>query len=120
MRTVQAILLIAYLTAATLAAASDISGKWRFVMKTPGSDREMSATLLQAGEQVTGTWDGANVKGTFKEGTLELVFPYSSAEAGTTADCSLKGTVKDGGLTGTWEYGQWSGTFTAARVASGQ
>jgi hypothetical protein len=120
MRTVQGILLISFLTAATLGAASDISRKWHFVMKTPGSDREISADLLQAGEQVSGKWDGADVKGTFKEGALELVFPYASAEAGTTGDCTLKGTMKDGGMTGSWEYGQWSGTFTAARVASGQ
>lgn len=75
---------------------------------------------MLSGEQVSGKWDGTDVKGTFKEGKLDLRFPFSSPEAAVSADFIIKGTMKDGELTGEWRFSEWSGTFTATRVRSGQ
>jgi hypothetical protein len=104
----------------TLTAAADVSGNWRFVLDTPGGPREQSANFMLTGEQVSGKWNGTDVKGTFKEGKLDLRFLFSSPEAGVSADFIIKGTIKDGELTGEWRFSEWSGTFTATRVTPGQ
>ena len=69
------------------------------------------------GEQVTGTWDTTELKGTFKDSTLALSFPLASAEAGFTADLVIDGTLEDDALTGTWKFGDYGGTFTADEEA---
>jgi hypothetical protein len=106
---------IALITVAVLAAAADISGKWHFVLATPGGDREESASLAVSGDNVTGKFGAADIKGTFKDGALELSFPYESAEVGATAPLTFKGKMEDGKLTGTWVFAEYSGTFAATR-----
>ena len=106
------------LTLSALTAAADIAGNWHFVLDTPGGEREMSANFVLTGEQVSGKWDTTDVKGTFKDGTLDLRFPFSSPEAGITADFIIRGTMKDGKLTGEWRFSVWSGAFTASRAES--
>ncbi len=96
-------------------STSDISGKWHFVFQTDGGDRENDADFKLEGDQVTGKWNSAAVKGTFKDGDLNLAFPYTSDEAGMTATLKLKGKLAAGKLGGTWEYGEYSGAFTAGR-----
>lgn len=96
--------------------SDDISGKWHFVNTTEGGDRESSAVFKLDGDQVTGKYSGADVKGTFKNGVLDLAFPYESDEAGMTATLKMKGKLQDGKLIGTWEYADHSGTFTGTRV----
>lgn len=78
-------LLAALLATFFLHAADSLSGKWTMVMDTPGGERRATPTLALDGENVTGTWDSSEVKGTFKEGRLELEFPLSSSEAGYKA-----------------------------------
>jgi len=97
------------------AASSDITGKWHFVFQTEGGDRENDADFKLQGDQVTGKWNSADVKGTFKDGDLNLAFPYTSDEAGMTATLKLKGKLADGKLAGTWEYSEYNGMFTATR-----
>ncbi len=96
-------------------AAADISGKWHFTLNTDGGDREQNALFKVAADQVTGKWDTADVKGTYKEGDLDLAFPFTSDEAGMTATFKVKGKLKDGKLVGTWEFGDYSGTLTGTR-----
>jgi hypothetical protein len=67
------------------------------------------------GGQVTGKWDTTDVKGTYKDGDLDLAFPLNSEEAGMTATFKVKGKLKDGKLVGNWEFSEYSGTFTAAK-----
>lgn len=110
---------VAVLGLTALRAATDLSGNWHFVLNTPGGEREVSANFILAAEQVSGKWDTAALKGTFKDGNLELRFPYTSEEAGVTADFTIKGTLKDDKLIGRWQFSEWSGTFTATRVSSG-
>ena len=96
-------------------ASSDITGKWHFVFQTEGGDRENEADFKLQGDQVTGKWNSTDVKGTFKDGDLNLAFPYTSDEAGMTATLKLKGKLADDKLSGTWEYSEYSGSFTATR-----
>ena len=95
--------------------SGDISGKWQFVFNTEGGDRESTADFKLDGDQVTGKWNAADVKGTFKDGDLDLAFPYNSEEAGMTATLKMKGKLKEGKLTGTWEFGDHTGAFTGTR-----
>ena len=94
-----------------------ISGKWHFVLATPGGDREVDADFTVDNDgNVTGKWGPADVAGTYKEGKLTLKFPFTSDEVGTTADMSLDGKVNDtGALAGDWAFSEYNGTFEAKR-----
>ena len=99
---------------AALVAADDVSGSWHFVFQTPGGEREMDASLKVDGGQVTGKFADADVKGTYKEGAMELAFPFNSSEGGP-GTMSIKGSLASGALSGAWEFAGYSGTFTAKR-----
>ncbi len=107
----------AFALSALLHAATAIDGKWQFSLQTDGGPREAAVEMKTDGEQVSGTWDTTELKGTFKEGKLALSFPMTSAEAGITADLVIDGTLEGEGLKGTWKFGQYAGTFTAAKKA---
>ena len=94
---------------------SDITGNWHFTYRTDGGDREMDATFKLDGDQVTGKYANADVKGTYKDGDLNLAFPFDSEEANMKATLKMKGKMKDGKLVGTWEFADYSGDFTAVR-----
>ena len=108
-------LLAALPQAGSGADPNDITGKWHFVYSTEGGPRENDADFRLAGDQVTGKYAGADVKGTFKDGDLDLEFPFNSEEAGMTATLKMKGKLKEGKLAGTWTFAEYDGTFTAAR-----
>ena len=94
-----------------------ISGKWHFVLATPGGDREVDADFTVDNDgNVTGKWGPADVAGTYKEGKLTLKFPFTSDEVGTTADMSLDGKLGDAGaIAGDWAFSEYNGTFEAKR-----
>jgi hypothetical protein len=96
-------------------ASVEIAGKWHFTLNTDGGDRDVEALFKVDGDQLTGKWDTTDVKGTYKDGDLELAFPLHSEEAGMTATLKVKGKLKDGRLIGNWEYSEYSGTFTATK-----
>ena len=97
-----------------------VNGKWHFVLATPGGDREMNADLaVDADGNVTGKWDNADVAGTYKDGKLALHFPYTSAEAGTTAEVKIEGKLDESSaIVGNWEFSEYNGTFKATRPAA--
>jgi hypothetical protein len=101
---------------AAIAADAGISGKWHFVMDTPGGDREMDAEFaVDADGKVTGKYDKSVVAGTYKDGKMDLSFEMTSEESGETAPLKLVGKLDDtGALIGTWEFSSYSGTFKAA------
>lgn len=103
------------LAALALAQTSGVTGKWHFVLETEGGDRNVDATFQQAGQNVTGKWDKADVKGTFADGKLDLAFPIESEEAGP-GTLKLKGELTGGALTGTWEFQTYTGTFKATKA----
>ncbi len=97
-------------------AATGVAGKWHFVFQTDGGDRDIPAEFTATGDQVTGKFGGADVKGTFKDGNLDLAFPFHSEEGGMTATLKVKGALKDGKLAGTWQFSDYDGAFTATRA----
>jgi hypothetical protein len=99
-----------------LAQNQTVSGKWHFVLQTEGGERTANPDFQLDGDQVTGKWDNADVKGTFKDGKLDLAFPYNSDEAGPGA-LKIRGELKGDTLTGTWEFQEYSGSFKATRPA---
>jgi hypothetical protein len=108
-------LALAILLPAPARAASDIVGKWHFVLDTPGGVREFAVTLERDGEKVTGTWGSAPVvKGTFVDGKLELAFPIESPEAGP-GTLKITGTLDGDTLAGKWAFNEYDGEFKATR-----
>ena len=113
-----------FLVAATLAclavfqpaltAAEDASGSWHFVLQTDGGPREADASFKVDNGQVTGKFGDADVKGTFKNGSLELSFPLNSPEAGP-GTLNIKGSLASGALSGNWEFAGYAGSFVAKR-----
>ena len=101
--------------ACLLSADDALSGKWTFTMDTPGGVRTQTATFTVEDGNVGGKWDKADVKGSFKEGQLELKFPLESAEAGSAGTFSISGKLAEGKLTGRWQWESYGGTFTAVR-----
>ena len=103
--------------AAVPAASTTIVGKWHFVLETPGGDREADAELsVDQDGKVTGKFGSSDVAGTYKDGKLDLDFPFTSDELGQTAELKFAGKLDDASeLTGTWEYVSYSGTFKAMR-----
>lgn len=100
---------------AAIADDTGITGKWHFVMDTPGGDREMDAEFaVDADGKVTGKYDKTPVAGTYKDGKMDLSFEMTSEESGETSQLKLVGKLDDTGtLTGTWEFSSYNGTFKA-------
>ena len=109
-----AALLVPFSAAKNVQTAPDVSGKWHFVLSTPGGDRELDAEFKLDGDQVSGKWGTADVKGTFADGKLNLEFPFTSEEAGS-GTMKIKGALADGAIAGDWAFSDYSGEFKATR-----
>lgn len=108
-------LLAVFALSAVLHADSPVDGKWQFNLETDGGPRQAAVEMKTDGDQVSGTWDTTELKGTFKEGQLALSFPMTSAEANLTADLVIDGTLEGDALKGTWKFGEYAGTFAATK-----
>jgi hypothetical protein len=102
-----------------LAQTQTVAGNWHFVLQTEGGERTANPNFQLDGDQVTGKWDNADVKGTFKDGKLDLAFPINSDEAGP-GTLKIKGELKDNALTGMWAFQDYTGSFKATRVVTAQ
>jgi hypothetical protein len=114
-RILSALTVLALVAAFQPLRAADIVGKWQFALQTDGGPREAVADFKLDGEKVTGTWDTTELQGTFKDGALNLSFPYTSAEGGMTGTLTVKGQLDGEALSGTWAFGEYGGTFKATR-----
>ena len=104
------------LRAQTAAAAPEITGKWHFVLDTPGGDRPTDAEFhVDADNKVTGTYGKAPVAGTYADKKLVLSFTIDTDEAGS-GTLKLSGVFDSDAITGTWEFTQYNGTFKATRI----
>ena len=110
-----AALLVPFSAAHGKQATASVAGKWHFVLDTPGGDRELDAEFKLDGDQVSGKWGPADVKGTFADGKLNLEFPFNSDEAGA-GTMKIKGAVANEAITGDWAFTDYSGQFKATRI----
>src|SRR5579871_1984579 len=96
-----------------------INGRWHFVLETPGGERDVNADLtVDADGNVKGKWGDADVAGTYKDGKLALIFQFTSAEAGATAEMKIDGKLDDAAaLEGNWAFSEYNGTYKATRPA---
>jgi hypothetical protein len=107
------------LTAASLFAATSLTGTWNAKVEVGGQSGSPTFILKQDGESLTGTYSGAlgesQLKGTVKENKVTWDFEASGAKihyAGTISGDGAK-------IEGTVDYGgQADGTFTATRAQS--
>ena len=106
---------ILMLTAALVAGAAGVAGKWTFRLETQNGQRVVPVQLKVDGDQVSGTFGEAPAKGTFRDGKLELEFPVTPPDVGTTAVLKIHGKLEGSEIKGDWSWDQYGGTFTAAR-----
>ncbi|MEI6666828.1 MAG: hypothetical protein WCP29_01630 [Acidobacteriota bacterium] len=99
------------------ASADPISGDWSGDVSIGGQIMAFTLTLTLKGEAVAGDISSAAgtvplTSGRWRDGMLELVFPYMSGEA-----VSMAGKIADGKLTGTVDYnkGEMQGTWAAVK-----
>lgn len=108
-----------FLALQSTAQSPTVSGKWHFIIQTEGGERLADPVFQQNGDQVTGKWGDADVKGTFSGGKLDLAFPYTSDEAGPGI-LKIKGALNGDTLTGSWEFQEYNGSFKATRASPAQ
>jgi hypothetical protein len=114
-RALSAITFVALLVGFATVHAAGVEGKWEIALETAGGPRAAVANFKVDGENVSGTWDTTEVQGTFKDGALNLSFPFTSAEGGMTATLTIKGQLEGDAITGTWVFGDYNGAFKATR-----
>lgn len=113
--TVLALIVVVWMMPTT-AKGLELAGQWDFVFDTEGGARRTPVTLRLDGDQVSGTFDKSEVKGTFRGDKLDLKFPHYSAEGGFEAELSLQGVVDGENLKGDWTFGDHGGTWTATKA----
>lgn len=120
MKNVLAVLFVLF-SAAIVAWAAGLDGDWSFTFETEDGVREAKITLHANGTEVTGKIhnvdDGeVDVKGTFSDGEVYLLFPYYSDDAGVKSEVKIKGKLEADTIKGDWQFDTHSGDFTAKRV----
>ncbi|HXJ43627.1 MAG TPA: hypothetical protein VNH18_30370 [Bryobacteraceae bacterium] len=107
--------LLFLLATLVFALADSITGAWTFNLDTPGGPRTVVPVFKLTGEEVTGTWDKSDVKGTFHNGALTLSFPLNSSEGGFSAIMKIDAKLDAGQLKGTWTFGEYGGSLVAKK-----
>jgi hypothetical protein len=97
----------------------DVTGTWIFDVTTSGGSGTPTLTFKQAGDALTGTYEGqlghATLKGTVKGSAIN--FSFAVDVQGQTAQVVYDGTATADAMKGTVDIGPGaaSGTFTAKR-----
>ena len=100
--------------------AAPVEGKWTFVAVRTDDHTEALRTLLELkvdGGDVSGKLGDAQVKGTYKDGKLSLVFPFTP-EGAEERELKIDGALDESAIKGDWVWGGMiAGTFKANKVA---
>jgi autotransporter translocation and assembly factor TamB len=98
--------------------AADVTGTWAMTVESPMGTGNPTLTLVQKGEEVTGTYKGqlgeAKLAGTLKGNDLNV--SYDIDAQGMQLKITYKGTVDGNAMTGKVVYGdQGEGTFKGTK-----
>lgn len=110
---------LAFCLSALAAYAHDVTGKWEFNVDTPAGSGSPTFVFKQAGEKLTGTYNGtfgtAQLTGTVKGDAIEFSFEANVADQKGTV--IYKGTIDSAGkMKGDVDLaGLAKGTFTGTR-----
>ena len=101
------------------ALAADVSGNWNLSVETPQGTRTPTMTLVQKGEEVTGSYHSQRgdmpVTGTLKGNDLKLSYTMGAGDRSMTIN--YEGTVAGDSITGKIVMGQMGeGKFTAKKA----
>ena len=100
------------------AMAADVTGNWAMTVESPMGTGNPAITLVQKGEEVTGTYKGqlgeAKLTGTLKGNAL--LFVYDIDAQGMQLKITYSGTVDGNTMSGKVVYGdQGEGTFKGTK-----
>jgi opacity protein-like surface antigen len=100
------------------ALAADVTGTWAMTVESPMGTGNPTFTLVQKGEEVTGTYKGqlgeAKVAGTMKGNDLSLA--YNIDAQGMALKITYAGKVDGNTISGKVNYGdQGEGTFKGTK-----
>lgn len=110
---------VAGLMVSFAASAADVSGNWNLTVETQRGTQNPSMTLVQKGEEVTGTYKGARgempIKGTIKGNDLKLAYTISAQ--GNEFTINYEGVVDGDSIAGKVIMGQMGeGKFSAKKA----
>ena len=97
------------------AVAADLSGNWNFAFNTEAGMIEAPVALTVDGENVTAKMGETELKGTVREGKLEVSGNHYSPEAGYEAEMKLVGKVDGNKISGDGAFDIYTFTFTAEK-----
>ncbi|NWG12600.1 MAG: hypothetical protein HXY20_03600 [Acidobacteria bacterium] len=109
---------VAWISLAAFSASTDVSGTWDLTVESEQSTANPSLTLVQSGEQLSGTYRGR--MGQYRiEGTIrgnDIRFSVTVRFQDQPVVVIYSGTVDTDSMSGTVQFGDYgSGTWTAKR-----
>lgn len=112
------VIALLFVAAATVAAAqTSVAGAWDVTLNGPQGMMELTMTLTQDGDTVTGTLDGpmgaVEVGGAVAGNLMKLNFDVDAG--GQMISISMIGEVNGASMTGSLDFGQGTADFTAKR-----
>ena len=118
MKKLFAVLAVVVFSSLTLAAQSNVTGKWVLDVQTDAGTGTPTITLKQDGEKLTGHYSGqlgeAELTGTIKGNAI--TFGFQGDLQGTAAKVTYTGTVEKDTMKGTVDLaGMATGTFTGKK-----
>ena len=113
-RVLMTVLAIALL--AQFALAAGVEGKWSFVFSGEGGDYPFDFTITGDGDNVVCTSGESELKGSFKDGALDVTGDFYVADAGYSAPLTIKGKLADEKLSGDATWDVYQTTFTATKA----
>ncbi len=116
LRVVSVVILGMMLTVAA-AAQNSVAGAWDLAINGPEGPINATATLKQAGENVTGSIEmpqgAAEMKGTFKGKTLNMAFSIQGPNG--AIDIKVNSEVDGDSMKGVIDFGMGMADFTAKK-----
>lgn len=111
------LLVIITLLMVSPAAASDISGTWKFKVNSPEGDHPAKLTVTQDGEKISGLFASHRgeykVEGTLKGDRIQFTVRYTGGDAPPAIP--FQGKLEGDKMSGQWQAGETTGSWSAEK-----